>query len=1506
MRIGQDRTVRALVFGVAADSAVNLRLTNGDSSIARTLTFNSTVPGGSAEINVHHNATGDINIGGGSNLGNVTLNDPLLVTHNGSGFLAISRPISGSHAITKSGDGEVELTGTNSSFSGDLNIQEGKLALKSTGSEDGQPDVYVASGATLSLGSGFIGKTATIGNLTGAGKVDPQFNSGSGTRTLQVNQTADGTFSGTLQNATTGGRTLALKKTGPATLTLSGANSYTGGTTVTGGVLRVAGDSALGAVPGSASVNLTLDDGGIKNNNSTPVLHANRTISLGNGGGWFTSGWNKSTTFDGRITGAGALTVNNDSGVVVFTNGGNDYAGNTTIGGELPEWWNPNATLRLGTSEVLPHGSGKGNVVFNASAGGTAILDLNGQFETVNMLSTTGGGAARVIGGGTLTVGANNASGTFAGTLQDALALMKTGSGQWALTGDNSYTGNTWVNEGILRIEHPGALGAAAGFTELAGGGATSTLEIAGGITVAEPLTVLARTTGDAHLRNVGGDNTLSGNISWDWGGNRFNVESLAGTLIVLDDTGPVGGNDKTFHFSGAGNVDFRGAIGDSGTPTNVHKSVGGTLILTGANTYTGGTTVDAGTVNVAGNQSAATGGWTIGKGNATAGAVNFQAGSTVAVGAGETIQVGSIPGDTVVSTASQALNLAGSVSNDGTLAIGRRATVSVNNGATWTQNGNMSIDGIGGYPAWLNVNAGGLFTYAGGSSIKVNPGAAGGPGGLTIDGTFVTGQGFERTAEGGAVEVWLDGGTLRLSGDVADLTVNSGAKPFTFAVAAGGGTIDTDGHLAGVGGIISGSGALTKSGAGTLTFSAANTYRGTTTVSEGTLLVNGDQSAATGAVTVAGGATLGGTGTVGGAVTVQSVGTLSPGGSVGTLALASDLTIDGGAQLNFELGTTDSDLVTLGGSLDLSDGWVLKIVDAGDNSGSPGLYELFSYGSIGTLSQPTYNLGDIGDLGWTAERLTVIDGGDGSVYLQVLPPVLQVAAVDAAVSGVDIHLTGDLDPSTLNLYDGPDSAPDLRDVTFVGDNVGPVDGSLVWDAPARTLHFVKTGGPLSADHYTLTLASRSDGLIDTLGRPLDGDADGIPGGDYTTTLTVDAAEPVVVSLPDFTRGPGQPVDVPPVEVADGDDTAGLPLYLSEAAGVTSVTLDIQYDPALLTITGAQAGPGLPVGAGVEADTSVAGVVGLQLTSPESLPAGPVELITLIADVPSSATYGATHVLDVSAPSINGGAIPVTADDALHVAANLGDTTGNQTYSGLDAQRVARVVVHLDSGFDAFPLIDPVVIADATRNGALSGFDAQRIAQESVGLDPPEIPPFPQPLRLDRSAVGAEETDPLTHPQLALAVSTAVARVQSAAREDAEPLPAVTFEILDLPGNLLGLTSHHTIQIDVNAAGYGWFVDTSPWDDLEFVQTDETRVRTALPGSPAADRADLLTVVMHELGHVLGHPHEDRGVMEETLPLGTRRVWNDRSSPEEAADIDKVFAEPDLSPTVVDILFATT
>jgi lysophospholipase L1-like esterase len=92
--------------------------------------------------------------------------------------------------------------------------------------------------------------------------------------------------------------------------------------------------------------------------------------------------------------------------------------------------------------------------------------------------------------------------------------------------------------------------------------------------------------------------------------------------------------------------------------------------------------------------------------------------------------------------------------------------------------------------------------------------------------------------------------------------------------------------------------------------------------------------------------------------------------------------------------------------------------------------------------------------------------------------------------------------------------------------------------------------------------------------------------------------------------------------------------------------------------------------------------------------------------------------------SLNEGTLTAVADDAVHLVAYFGDTTGNGTYSALDGQRVLRHAVGLDSGFAAYPLADPVLVADITANGAVSSLDATRILQEVVGIDRPEIPPL--------------------------------------------------------------------------------------------------------------------------------------------------------------------------------------
>jgi autotransporter-associated beta strand protein len=142
-------------------------------------------------------------------------------------------------------------------------------------------------------------------------------------------------------------------------------------------------------------------------------------------------------------------------------------------------------------------------------------------------------------------------------------------------------------------------------------------------------------------------------------------------------------------------------------------------------------------------------------------------------------------------------------------------------------------------------------------------------------------------------------GKTLTLNGDIFQNAANAQTLNPPISIAAMRTVITASGNLT-IGGAISGDGGITKLGDYTLTLGAVNTYSGNTTVSAGTLLVNG--SIAGGAVSVASGGTLGGAGAVGGNVTLQSGGVLAPGASAGTIGT---LAINGSRHLTLESGST-------------------------------------------------------------------------------------------------------------------------------------------------------------------------------------------------------------------------------------------------------------------------------------------------------------------------------------------------------------------------------------------------------------------------------------------------------------------------------------------------------------------------------------------------------------------------------------------------------------------------
>ena len=152
----------------------------------------------------------------------------------------------------------------------------------------------------------------------------------------------------------------------------------------------------------------------------------------------------------------------------------------------------------------------------------------------------------------------------------------------------------------------------------------------------------------------------------------------------------------------------------------------------------------------------------------------------------------------------------------------------------------------------------------------------------------------------------------------------------------------------------ISGNGSVTLTGSGTVTFINPDIYSGTTTISNGTLLVNNTSGhgAGSGAVTVANGGHLGGSGTIAGAVIINSGGTLSPGNPVGTLTINNVLIANSGAIFNFSLGNTSDKVVvnnslTLAGTLNITNG-------AGFTTTT---YTLFSYSGTLTLGNLTLNL---------------------------------------------------------------------------------------------------------------------------------------------------------------------------------------------------------------------------------------------------------------------------------------------------------------------------------------------------------------------------------------------------------------------------------------------------------------------------------------------------------------------------------------------------------------------
>jgi cyclophilin family peptidyl-prolyl cis-trans isomerase len=147
-------------------------------------------------------------------------------------------------------------------------------------------------------------------------------------------------------------------------------------------------------------------------------------------------------------------------------------------------------------------------------------------------------------------------------------------------------------------------------------------------------------------------------------------------------------------------------------------------------------------------------------------------------------------------------------------------------------------------------------------------------------------------------------------------------------------------------------------------------------------------------------------------------------------------------------------------------------------------------------------------------------------------------------------------------------------------------------------------------------------------------------------------------------------------------------------------------------------------------------------------------------------------------------------------------------------------------------------------------------------------------LTVDAASTPLGPVDTLSDAQLTPIVAEAIRRLTAQLGSQVETAMAdMEIKVANLSPGVLGETLGKTLWIDDDAAGYGWFIDPTPGDSLEFSDRLGTDSLAASPDTAADQHADLLTAVMHEMGHLLGYEHAADNLMQAVLPLGVRRTF---------------------------------
>jgi len=891
---------------VQVSTAASTSLTLGSGSFAGTFAVNG---------------TGSVILGGNYALGGLIGTGPInlganTLTVNGAENTTYSGVLSGSGSLVKQGSGTLTLNNTGNSFSGNVTVSGGNLDTGLSagggtngymGAVNGARTVTISNGAAVTYrannvfgGSGKTAATIPATVVDSATLNTLRFNI-IGNVTLNGAALVNSIPTGTDSTSYDGYQFLGTVTVGgsvPSTISspTSRGNHLLGGGTTTFDVADVTGDAAV-----DLTVSTNLRDG------SGDYTGAGALAKIGAGTMLLTA----ANTYTGTTTiSSGTLEIGGAGSL-----GNGSYAGDISNSGALVISSTANQTLGgvlSGTGPLTKTAASTGRLVLNGASPsytGTITLDggtIGGSGSVAGLLVMNGGSIA-IAGGATTTSltsnGVNFATST-AVVLDSAVVPSTVYDVLTYGAGGATNPGNLWVPaRGTLNQDTT-----ANKFTFTAGAVATRTWN-----------------TTDGVWDNYQTANFLEDDQKFSAGDTVvLNDPATASTVTLVGTLAPASvsvTNTNGYTFAGSGTISGAATLTKAGT---------GALAINTANSYTGGTTISAGTVTLGSATALGTGAVAL-----NGGALNL-GGQTIA----NAITAG---GGTIGGTGTASGTIAGAVviDSDGIVAFNNRKEYT---GGTTINAGVLDLTGGGGSGGTIRgtatVNTGGTLRldtgdatgYGGGADALTTINLVGG----TLDNnqdarisgrnqtlgsavvnmtgghiTGIEGSNLDFFGGGSALNTLASATTSTISGTAIDLRQSQGV---TFTVADGDAAIDLDissmitnqaPSAAGVGtGTNYGSNPLVKAGDGTMRISGTtNNYTGNTTVAAGVLVVDGSIATST-LTTVNSGATLAGTGTVG---TLTVSGALAPGNSAGTLSVVGNVVLDVGSSLDWELDGGDN-----------------------------------------------------------------------------------------------------------------------------------------------------------------------------------------------------------------------------------------------------------------------------------------------------------------------------------------------------------------------------------------------------------------------------------------------------------------------------------------------------------------------------------------------------------------------------------------------------------------------